>query len=255
MNEPTPDNEPEFDVDWWASRLVDRDIEFADVPVDLRGAVHDRSTSFATQRRTLLRSGSEHVVDASVTNTAVAAALRPSDATVASVRRRLVPVLAVAAVSVGVIAIGVATLRPDDSPDVVTVGISDAVASVDATRSSNEGAMVESESAASAIAPADEVASASVLDETDAAPLVAETPSEVIEIADMIELSELFRSWSDAQPPFLAGTPACEDDQGRRALALNISFAGIDAQAYFSPDAGVLLKAASDCSTLASIVP
>ncbi len=255
MNHPTPEDDPVLDVDWWASRLVDREIEFADVPADLRGAVHDRSTSFATQRRALLRSGAEHVLDTPMTNAAVAAALRPSDATVTPIRRRLAPVLAVAAVSVGVIAIGVASLRPNDSPDVVAVGIFDAAVSMDANRNTNEGAMVESESAAAAIAPSDDAASALALDETDAAPLVAETPSEVVEIADTTDLVDLFSAWIHSPPPTLTGTPSCGDDLGRRPLALTIRFDGIDAQAYFSPDAGVLLKATSDCSTLASIVP
>ena len=65
MNEPTPELDPELDVDWWSSRLVDREIDFADVPPDLRRAVQERSPTFAIQRRTLLRSGVENTFDTS----------------------------------------------------------------------------------------------------------------------------------------------------------------------------------------------
>lgn len=80
-------------------------------------------------------------------------------------------------------------------------------------------------------------------------------PTEITEIADMIELAELADEWRTSPPPLLDGPAACEDDQGRPAVAVNVRFAGIDAQAYYSPDAGVMLLAVADCLKLASIVP
>jgi hypothetical protein len=80
-------------------------------------------------------------------------------------------------------------------------------------------------------------------------------PSEVTEIADMIELADYLRQWQTTPPALLDGPSACEDDEGRPAIAVNVRFAGIDAQAYFSPEAGVMLRAVADCLKLASIVP
>lgn len=264
MNDHTSEDDPELDVDWWASRLVDREIEFADVPADLRGSVQARSAAFMVQRRTLLRSGAENVVDESVTNAAIAAALRSPTATVIPLRRRLAPILAVAAVSIGVIAIGTSILRPDDSTDETAVEFADMAANVDVVREAEIPAAVTSESVVEGAAPESDTASAMGID--DAAPTIppadelsematANVSIDTVEIADENELSELFRSWIDSSPPTSTEAPSCDDDFGRPELSLTVTFAGIEARVYFSPEDGVSVRAISDCSILASIVP
>lgn len=255
MNDPTPEDDPELDVDWWASRLVDREIEFADVPADLRGSVQARSAAFMVQRRTLLRAGAEDVVDESVTNAAVAAALRSPTATVIPLRRRLAPILAVAAVSIGVIAIGTSILRPDDSTDETAIELADMTASVDIVREAETSTAVAAEPVVEAIAPENDSASAMAIDDASSDMAAADVPIDAVDIADENELSELFRSWVDSPPPASTESPACDDDFGRPELSLTVTFAGIEARVYFSPEDGVSVVAISDCSILASIVP
>ena len=258
-------NDPVNDVDWWASRLIDQEIAFADVPADLRGGVQDRVETFGVQRRALLRLGVDHRVDPTITDRAIAAASNPPEAIVVPLRRRLVPLLGVAAATIGVIVIGVSVLGSDDRPDVIAVEASESAAksndasiTADTTRAAS--------SAEAEIAPAvDESALAMSIDPTAPGgatpePALADAPrepmpTEITEIADMIELAELADAWRVSPPPLLDGPAACEDDQGRPAVAVNVRFAGIDAQAYYSPDAGVMLLAVADCLKLASIVP
>ncbi len=260
MNDRTSEPDPELDVDWWASRLVDREVDFADVPIDLRAAVQERSTSFAVQRRSLLRSGTDHTVDTSITNAAVSAALRSPDTATTRGRSRLVPLLAMAAASVGVIAVGATILQPDDSPEVIAVESADVIASVDVVREAKIPTTVDAEPVDDQIVPESESAAAMAVDDTTAASTTPDLPTHdeatnVVEIADLADLSEIVRSWIDVPPPFVDGTSPCVDDQGRRALAISVRFAGIDVLAYFSAEAGVTLLSVSDCSTIASIVP
>lgn len=269
MNRPTPAPDPEFDIDWWASRLVDREIDFADVPADLRSAVQDRATAFITQRRTLLRLGQDHEVESSTTEAAIRVAHRSADASVVPLRRRLVPLVAVAAATIGVIGVGVAILQPDDSPDVVafeSVRVADSIELASETVIAPEMAapaaddVIVDDSAAVMAVDGDDAKSSDAIDTTDEDMAIddrptAPMPTDVVEIADKIELADVYRSWIDSTPPALEGDAACEDDFGRRALAINIRFAGIDAQAYFSREAGVILLAVADCLKLASIVP
>lgn len=253
MNEPTA--EPTNDIDWWASRLVDHEIAFADVPADLRPGVRERADEFAARRQALLRLGVDHRVDSSLTDRAIAAAVQPSDAVVVPLRRRLLPLMAVAAASIAVIAFGASVLQRDSEPDVVALDLlaNDATAPEAAVQSD----VVTPSAAPDTSAPSSDAASTMSVDTaakaTPEAP--APMPTDVVEIADMIELAEFTRDWWTAPPPPLDGPVACADDQGRRAVAVNVRFAGIDAQAYFSTDAGVMLLAVADCLKLASIVP
>lgn len=260
-----PENEAMTDVDWWASRLIDQEIAFADVPADLRGAVQERAETFGVQRRALLRLGADHRVDSAITDRAIAAASNPPEATVVPLRRRLVPLLGVAAATIGVVVVGVSVLGSDDRPDVVAVEAPEsATKSIDAPLSGD--ATDSAPNAAAEIAPpvdgsalamsVDPAASSGPTTEPALANAPRESmPTEVTEIADMIELAELAAQWRTFPPPLLDGPAACEDDQGRPAVAVNVRFAGIDAQAYYSPDAGVMLLAVADCLKLASIVP
>lgn len=265
-NQPNdPMNDTVNDVDWWASRLIDQEIAFADVPADLRGAVQERVETFGVQRRALLRLGADHRVDATITDRAIATASNPPEAKVVPMRRRLVPLLGVAAASIGVVVVGVSVLGSDDRPDVIAVEAPESAAkSNDATITADP---TDSDpSAVTEIAPpVDGSALAMSVDTSTPGgatpePALADTPrrpmpTEITEIADMIELAELADEWRTSPPPLLDGPAACEDDQGRPAVAVNVRFAGIDAQAYYSPDAGVMLLAVADCLKLASIVP
>ena len=268
MNEPINDRASDQvnDADWWASRLVDQEIAFADVPADLRGAVQTRVEEFGRQRRALLRLGAEHRVDADVSERAVAAAMNPPAAVVVPIRRRVAPFVGVAAATIAVVVVGVSVLRSDDRPDVVTVDAN--AAAIEAVEDMTIGSDARSESGAAAeaappvdgstlamtIDPASPEASNDTVPIDPAAPR-APMPSEVTEIADMIELADYLRQWQTTPPALLDGPSACEDDDGRPAIAVNVRFAGIDAQAYFSPEAGVMLRAVADCLKLASIVP
>lgn len=259
MNEPrerfdTPSGSMD-DIDWWASRLVDGEIAFADVPVDLRGPVQQQADVFGIQRRTLMRAGVEHRVDAVLTDRAVTAALQPPAAVVVPIRRRLLPVVAVAAASIAVIAFGATVLQRDVEPDVVAFDAPAAETAVESAAISPEPAGAPE--VTDTVAPVEADSSAQSIDSMPATAPSAKAvmPSDVIEIADMIELSEIISGWWTSPPPLLADEPACTDDLGRPAVAVNVLFAGIEAQAYFSPERGVMLLAVADCLKLASIVP
>lgn len=265
-NQPNdPVNDAVNDVDWWASRLIDQEIAFADVPADLRGVVQERVETFGVQRRALLRLGADHRVDTAITDRAIATASNPPTAVVVPLRRRLVPLLGVAAATIGVIVVGVSVLGSDDRPDVIAVDAPESVAksSDSAIAADAIGAAPSTEAEisppvdGSALAMSVDTAAPagatpeSALDDAPREPM----PTDITEIADMIELAELAAEWRTSPPPLLDGTAACEDDQGRPAVAVNVRFAGIDAQAYYSPEAGVMLLAVADCLKLASIVP
>lgn len=259
-----PGSDPASDVDWWASRLIDGEVAFADVPADLRGAVQDRVEVFNVQRRALLRLDVDHRVDSALTERAVSAAMHPPEATVVPWRRRLVPLLAVAAASIGVIAVGASVVGRDDSPDVIAVDAPTVMAESNAAPAFDDAPKAAPGSADDIVPPVDDNAVAMSVD-TAAPSLEPETttdttrreamPDEITEIADMIELAALADRWRVSPPALLDGPAACVDDEGRPAVAVNVRFAGIDAQAYYSPESGVMLLAVADCLKLASIVP
>lgn len=258
-------NEPVTDVDWWASRLIDQEIAFADVPADLRGQVQERVETFAVQRRTLLRLGADHRVDSTATDRAIASALNPPEAVVVPLRRRLVPLLGVAAATIGVVVVGVSVLGTDDRPDVIAVEAPDRATKSNEASVTGDATDTTPNAVAEVAPPVDGSALAMSVDTAAPSVETPETvlpdaprvpmPAEVTDIADMIELADLAAEWRTSPPPLLDGPAACEDDQGRPAVAVNVRFAGIDAQAYYSPDAGVMLLAVADCLKLASIVP
>lgn len=253
MNEPT--SEPASDVDWWASRLVDQEIAFADVPADLRAGVRERADEFAAQRQALLRLGVEHRVDATITDRAVVAAMQPTDAVVVPLRRRLVPLMAVAAASVAVIAVGTSVLQRDSEPDVVALDLAANELSTPEPAVASDAVTPGAAAETSASSTDDTATMSAGAEEKAASEVRTSMPTDVVEIADMIELAEFTRDWWTSPPPLLDGPAACADDQGREAVAVNVRFAGIDAQAYFSAGAGVMLLATADCLKLASIVP
>ena len=262
MNDPTrhsgsipePNRDATSDVDWWASRLVDGEIAFADVPADLRREVDGRVAVFATQRRTMLRSAADHHVDTRVVDAAVTAALDPHDAVVVPLRRRLVPFFAVAAASIVVIAFGASVLQRDDDTDVVALD-----ASVEVVASSAVPAIGdEPVERTVASAPGDEESAAamsldSTVDSPDQGP--ASMPASVVDIANTDELADFTREWWTAPPPTADGEPICRDDLGRRPVAVRLTFAGVETEVYFSPEQGVMLLSMADCSKLASILP
>jgi hypothetical protein len=165
-----------------------------------------------------------------------------------------------AAASMGVIAVGATILQPDDSPDVIAVESADVIASVDVVREAKIPTTVDAEPVDDQIVPESESAAAMAVDDATAASTTPDLPTpdeatNVVEIADLADLAEIVRSWIDVPPPFVDGSSPCEDDQGRRALAISVRFAGIDALAYFSREAGAMLLSPTDCSMIASIVP
>lgn len=259
-------NDQPNDVDWWASRLIDHEIAFADVPAELRGAVHERVEEFGTQRRTLLRLGTDHRVDVALTDRAVNSAMNAPDAVVVPLWRRLTPLVAVAAASIAVIVVGMSVLQGDDRPDLIAVdapvvetgsdeiALTDGAATTGATPSTDAVPVVDESASAMSIdstAPDTEASDQTTPDAVRRAPL----PAEVTEIADVIELAEFVAEWSATPPALLEGPALCDDSEGRPAIAVNVRFAGIDARAYFSPEAGVVLRAVADCLNVASIVP
>ena len=253
-SQPDPNRDATSDVDWWASRLVDGEIAFADVPADLRREVDGRVAVFATQRRTMLRSAADHHVDTRIVDAAVTAALDPRDAVVVPLRRRLVPFFAVAAASIAVIAFGASVLQRDDDTDVIALDAStEAVVStvVPAIGDQTVEKTVEA-------TPGDEQSAAamsldSAVDSPDQGP--ASMPTTVTDIANTDELADFTREWWTSPPPFADGEPSCRDELGRRPVAVRLTFAGVETEVYFSPEQGVMLLSTADCSKLASIIP
>lgn len=227
-NERPPYSDGVDDVDWWASRLVDHEIDFADVPADLRSAVQDRARRFLEIRNRLLRSVASERVEDSVVERAVQSAVRPTTSG-GRARSFFVPLSAAAAV-VAVIAIGLTLVDGGDSDSIVT-------------SSADANSRVET----SVVASADQAMAA-----TEMAPAAAgaKIESVAITIDTAEQLVAFAREWVTSTPAVRA-EPICSDVSP--ALEIEATHVGLVAEVHFDADRGATLVAVDDCRLLLEV--
>jgi hypothetical protein len=224
------------DVDWWASRVVDREVEFADVPAELRTDVQARAADFDSIRRGLLAIG---VVDAA-DELSVSRAIRDGSAVpMARVNntsaKRIIGPLAMAAALVAVVAIGVSVIgRESRSND----DFASTAAEVPAS-----SPLAKSTESAAGTAMAVESADAAV-----AAPMNEES---AVQIADMVALGEFTNGWW-TNPPVTKDAGTCPVMDAMRVVDIEIVFAGMPAEIHMGPDS-LKVFALADCMVLAGI--
>ena len=238
MND-TPDNrnsdESVDEVDWWASRVVDREVEFADVPANLRSRVQERATDFAAIRNGLSAFGVPGAVD----EVGIARALRASSAPAKTPWARLGGPLGMAAALIAVIAIGITAIGRDSRSD-------DDLTAADRSTMSTPLAKTVDQTAPATEAPQIQAAGA-------AASEAMSSTGEVIEIADMVELGSLTNDWWTT-PPVTDSVSMCPLAEGMQRVVMDVTFAGIPAEIHLGAN-NLKVVALSDCMVLAGITP
>lgn len=238
MND-TPDNRVTDDavdvIDWWASRVVDREVEFADVPADLRAHVQSRAADFAAVRTGLSAIGAHGNVD----EMGVARAIRAAKTLPKSSWRRIGGPLGMAAALIGVIAIGISAIGRDSRPT------DDLVAADQSAMSSPLAKTIEpAAAAAEPLAPeSGGVAESGVMSSGGAS----------IAIADMVELGQLTNGWWTS-PPTTVSEASCPLAEGMQRVDMTVTFAGIPAEIHLGSN-NLKVVALSDCMVLAGITP
>lgn len=240
--DPTNNTDDDIIIDELASRLVDRDIDLADVPIELRVAVESRAAQFSTNRQQLLTSLPQ--ADGSTIDRAINVALRSSRSQPvvrAKSRKFGVYIGALAAAAAVVAVVGVAVTQSGSSDEsvsdmAVTAKISPEVAA----------APMASE------APAEMSAASFAPMAADSALSGAKT-SLIISTTD--ELQDLMSEWSVEGFVVPQRTMALCDDSLRPATDIEVTFAGEPAEIHFTPQDGVIVYRISDCSVIIGIVP
>lgn len=240
--DPTNNTDDDIIIDELASRLVDRDIDLADVPFELRAAVESRAAQFSTNRQQLLTSLPQ--ADGSTIDRAINVALRSSRSQPvvrAKSRKFGVYIGALAAAAAVVAVVGVAVTQSGSSDEsvsdmAVTAKISPEVAAVP----------MASE------APAEMSAASFAPMAADSALSGAKT-SLIISTTD--ELQDLMSEWSVEGFVVPQRTVALCDDSLRPATDIEVTFAGEPAEIHFTPQDGVIVYRISDCSVIIGIVP
>jgi type IV secretory pathway VirB2 component (pilin) len=223
-------------VDWWASRVVDREVEFADVPSELRADVQARAADFDSIRRGLLATGVGDAADEMAISRAIReASTAPSaHADRASIKRIIGP-LAMAAALVAVVAIGVSIVGRDSSS-------SDDFASTAAEVSAPTTRTKSTESVAD---------TAMAIESAGAVAVAPMNDGSAVRIADMVELGEVTSGWW-ANPPATKDSGTCPVMDAMRVVDIEIVFAGMPAEIHLGPDSLKVL-ALADCMVLAGI--
>ena len=240
--DPTNNTDDDIIIDELASRLVDRDIDLADVPTALRVAVESRAAQFSTNRQQLLTSLPQ--ADGSMIDSAINVALRSSRSQPvvrAKSRKFGVYIGALAAAAAVVAVVGVAVTQSGSSDEsvsdmAVTAKISPEVAA----------APMASE------APA-EMSAASFAPMAADSTLSGAKTSLIISTTD--ELQDLMSEWSVKGFVVPQRTVALCDDSLRPATDIEVTFAGEPAEIHFTPQDGVIVYRISDCSVIIGIVP
>ena len=240
--DPTNITDDDIIIDELASRLVDRDIDLADVPTELRVTVESRAAQFSTNRQQLLTSLPQ--ADGSTIDRAINVALRSSRSQPvvrAKSRKFGVYIGALAAAAAVVAVVGVAVTQSGSSDEsvsdmAVTAKISPEVAA----------APMASE------APAEMSAASFAPMAADSALSGAKT-SLIISTTD--ELQDLMSEWSVEGFDVPQRTMALCDDSLRPATDIEVTFAGEPAEIHFTPQDGVIVYRISDCSVIIGIVP
>lgn len=239
--DPTNNTDDDIIIDELASRLVDRDIDLADIPSELRAAVESRAAQFSTNRQQLLTSLPQ--ADGSTIDRAINVALRSSRSqpVVRAKSRKFGVYIGALAAAAVVAVVGVAVTQSGSSDEsvsdmAVTAKISPEVAA----------APMASE------APAEMSAASFAPMAADSAFSGAKT-SLIISTTD--DLQDLMSEWSVEGFVVPQRTVALCDDSLRPATDIEVTFAGEPAEIHFTPQDGVIVYRISDCSVIIGIVP
>jgi hypothetical protein len=240
--DPTNNTDDDIIIDELASRLVDRDVDLADVPSELRAAVESRAAQFVTTRQQLLTSLPQ--ADGSTIDRAVNEALRShrtQSVTHTRARKFGVYIGSLAAAAVVVAIVGVAVTQSGSSDESVS----------------------------------DMAVAAKISPDVAAAPMASEAPAEMsaesfspmiadsaisgakasLIINDTSELQDLVSEWSVEGFVVPQKSEALCDDPLRPAIDVDVTFAGEPAEIHFNPQDGVIVYRISDCSVIIGIVP
>lgn len=228
----TDSSVPDDRIDDYASRLLDREIEFADVPADLRAFVQLRSEEFAAIRDAIRV---PIAIDSSLTERAVESTLRPSS----RFRFRTVWASAAAAAVVLVVAIGIVTTNRSTEAPMADSSAPDMAAAVVAD-------------AATPAAQTKAIGTTTIVLEAAATPMQSPQVTESTDIPDIVALGELVSMWRTNPPALLDGPSICPLLSGFRVAAGPFTFAGQTVEIHVSDDE-IRVVSTSDCAQVASI--
>ena len=240
--DPTNNTDDDIIIDELASRLVDRDIDLADVPSDFRAVVESRAAQFVTNREQLLTSLPH--ADGAAIDRSINDALRGS---------RTQPVVRAKSRKFGVY-IG----------SLAAAAVVVAVVGVAVTQSGSSDESVSDMAVAAKISP--EVAAAPMASEAPAemsaasfAPMAADSAlsgakaSLIIDGTD--ELQDLVSEWSVEGFVVPQRTVALCGDPLRPAIDVEVTFAGEPAEIHFSIADGIVVYRTDTCDMMGGIVP
>lgn len=230
-------------LDDLASRLLDRDIEFADVPADLRSAVQSRADEFGRVRSTLLHTDD---VDGEAFDRAFARAIEQPT----SSRLRTVVLGAAAAAITMVVALSVVAVSRNDNRDVLdeVAGVPNASVIVEA----NPMPAAEAKSQTDLAAVADTVL-ATPMQSPSVAGAIGGTDTDVTMIVDMVALGAIANEWW-ATPPSLSDLSAsCPLAEGWQMVTGSFTFAGQPAEIHYA-ETGIVVFSVPECTKMASVV-
>lgn len=229
-------------LDDLASRLLDRDIEFADVPADLRSAVQLRADEFGRVRSSLLQTDDVH---AETFDRAFRRAIEPPT----SSRVRTALLGAAAAAVTAMIALSVVIATRNGERDVLDDFAGASSASVATEASSAPAAEAKSQADVAAVP-----------DTMLATPM--QTPSvagaiggadDVTVIVDMVALGALADEWSVTPPSLSDLSASCPLVEGWQLVAGSFEFAGQPAEIHYD-ETGIVVFSVPECTKMASVV-
>ena len=240
--DPTNNTDDNITIDELASRFVDRDIDLADIPAELRAVVESRAAQFVTNREQLLTSLPH--ADGSTIDRAVNEALQSGRTqSVAHTRSRKFGVY------IGSLAAAAAVV---------------AIVGVAVTQSGSSDESVSDMAVAAKISP--EVAAAPMASEAPAemsaesfSPMIADSAvsgaKASLIINDISELQDLVSEWSvEGFVVPQKSEPLC-DDPLRPAIDVEATFAGELAEIHFSIADGIVVYRIDSCDMMGGIVP
>jgi hypothetical protein len=240
--DPTNNTDDDIIIDELASRLVDRDIDLADVPSDFRAVVESRAAQFVTNREQLLTSLPQ--ADGAAIDRSINDALR-SSRTQPEVRAKSrkfgVYIGSLAAAAVVVAVVGVAVTQSGSSDE----SVSDMAV---AAKISPEVAAAPMASEAPA-----EMSAASFAPMAADSALSGAKASLIIDGTD--ELQDLVSEWSVEGFVVPQRTVALCGDPLRPAIDVEVTFAGEPAEIHFSIADGIVVYRTDTCDMMGGIVP
>jgi hypothetical protein len=240
--DPTNNTDDDIIIDELASQLVDRDIDLADIPSELRTAVESRAAQFVTNRQQLLTSLPQ--ADGSTIDRSINDALRGSrtqPVVRAKSRKFGVYIGSLAAAAVVVAVVGVAVTQSGSSDESVS----------DMAVAAKISPEVEAAPMASE-APA-EMSAASFAPMAADSALSGAKASLIIDGTD--ELQDLVSEWSVEGFVVPQRTVALCGDPLRPAIDVEVTFAGEPAEIHFSIADGIVVYRTDTCDMMSGIVP